>query len=128
MKRLVLLSGPSCVGKGPLLAALKRMYPALAGKLHKVVLYNDRPPRPGEVDGVEYHFRRREEILSFREREDFIVLEVRPGNFQALAKEHIENALQAPGIPFLEAFYKFGGEIRERGWLKENEIVSVFLR
>ena len=127
MKRLVLLSGPSCVGKGPMLAALKKTHPSLAGKVHKVVLYNHRRPRPGELDGVEYHFRRREEILSFRGRSDFIVLEVRPGNFQALAKKDIENALREPGIAFLEAFYKFREEVRERGWLRENQILSVFL-
>jgi guanylate kinase len=37
--RLVVLSGPSCVGKGPLSAGLKRFYPALAGGLTKLVLY-----------------------------------------------------------------------------------------
>ena len=127
MKGIVLLSGPSCVGKGPLLAATERMFPAAAEKLRKIVLYNDRPPRPGEVDGVEYHFRPREEILAFRERGDVIVLEVRPGNFQALAREDIEAALHKPGIPFLEAFYRFGDEMREREWLKGGDIVSVFL-
>ena len=124
---LVLLSGPSCVGKGPLLAAVKRLCPSVAGKLRKVLLYNNRDPRPGEVDGVEYRFRAQEEILVFRERADFIVLEVRPGNFQALAREEIEDAIRTPGIPFLEAFCGFLGEIERSGWLKRDEILSVFL-
>ena len=50
MGRLVILAGPSCIGKGPLHAALKRLYPQLAAGLRQVVLYNDRSPRPGEQD------------------------------------------------------------------------------
>lgn len=127
MKPLVLLSGPSCVGKGPLLAAVKRLYPDLAGRLDRIVLHNDRTPRPGEVDGVEYHFQTRDGILSFQDRDDFIVLEVRPGNFQALSKQEVQRACEGPGIPFLEAFYGFGEKIREREWLKDDEVLSIFL-
>ncbi len=127
MKRLVLLSGPSCVGKGPLLAAVKRLYPSLAVKLRKVLLYNDRPPRSGETDGVDYRFTRRQEVVALQERDDFIVLEVRPGNFQALAKEDVQKALREPGIPFLEAFYRFGDELWKRRWLSEKRILSVFV-
>ena len=57
--RLVILSGPSCAGKSPLDKALGRFYPELRAALQPVTLYNDRAPRPGEVDGVDYHFRRR---------------------------------------------------------------------
>jgi guanylate kinase len=115
------------VGKGPLLAALKRLYPDLAARLDRIVLHNDRTPRPGEVDGVEYHFQTRDGILSFQGTDEFIVLEVRPGNFQALGKEEVHKACEGPGIPFLEAFYGFGEKVRERGWLKGDEMLSVFL-
>ena len=40
MGRLVILSGPSCVGKSPLYVALKKLYPQLAGRLTKLVLYD----------------------------------------------------------------------------------------
>ena len=83
MGRLVVLSGPSCVGKGPLHAGLKKFYPALAGGLRKLVLYDSRAPRPGEVDGVDYHFRSRAFIEALRDKEDFSVFEVR-GDLQAL--------------------------------------------
>ena len=49
--RLVILSGPSCVGKGPLYAALKKFYPDVAGAMTRFVLYDSRAPRPGEVEG-----------------------------------------------------------------------------
>ena len=62
MGRFVMLSGPSCVGKGPLYSVLKKFYPELAGPLQQIVLSNDRDPRPGEHEGVDYYFRPRAEI------------------------------------------------------------------
>ena len=66
MGRLVILSGPSCVGKGPLYAALRRFYPTWADRLDRLVLYDSRAPRPGETDGVDYHFRSRSFIEALR--------------------------------------------------------------
>ena len=54
-KKLILLSGPSCAGKTPLLRALPRVYPEL--RYGVVVLYSSRKPRPGEVEGVDFKFR-----------------------------------------------------------------------
>jgi guanylate kinase len=83
MGRFIILSGPSCVGKGPLHSAFSKFYPESAASLRKLVLYNCRSPRPGEIDGKDYWFRSREEIETFRKRENFIVLDVR-GDLQAV--------------------------------------------
>ena len=77
MERLIILSGPSCVGKGPLYTAFNNFYPESAANLQKLVLYNCRSPRPGEIDGNDYFFRSREEIEGLREKEHFVVLDVR---------------------------------------------------
>ncbi|GAA1297768.1 guanylate kinase [Saccharothrix xinjiangensis] len=50
--RLTVLSGPSGVGKSSVLAELRRMGP----DIHFSVSVTTREPRPGEVDGVHYHF------------------------------------------------------------------------
>src|SRR5512135_468307 len=81
--RLVTLSGPSCVGKSPLDRALARFHPDVQRRLQKVVLFNSREPRPGERDGVDYHFRPRTQIEALRSQERFAVLDVR-GDLQAL--------------------------------------------
>ncbi len=47
--RLVILSGPSCAGKGPLCSALETFYPQIMENMHKLVLYNSRQPRPGDM-------------------------------------------------------------------------------
>jgi guanylate kinase len=64
--RLVILSGPSCVGESPLAKALDRFHPDLSANLQPIVLFNSRSPRPGERDGEDYHFRSCEQIETLR--------------------------------------------------------------
>ncbi len=99
MGRLVILSGPSCVGKGPLRAALAKFYPQVASQLVKIVLYDRRSPRPGEVDGVDYHFRSREDIEGLCGRQGFTVFEVR-GDLQALDGRELERKLASSDVLF----------------------------
>jgi guanylate kinase len=75
--RLVILSGPSCVGKSPLKAALARLHPTLSAGLTKLVLFNSRAPRPGERDGEDYHFRPRSYIDALKSQQRYAVLDVR---------------------------------------------------
>jgi guanylate kinase len=80
---LVILSEPSCVGKSPLERALGRFFPQLRQPLQKLVLFNSRVPRPGEMDGVDYHFRTREQIEALPCDPRYVVLDVR-GDLQGL--------------------------------------------
>jgi guanylate kinase len=50
--RVVVLSGPSAVGKSTLVRCLRERIPGL----HFSISATTRAPRPGEVDGVDYHF------------------------------------------------------------------------
>jgi guanylate kinase len=99
--RLIMLGGPSCVGKGPLCQALKQFFPELEQNLQKVVLYNSRPPRPGEREGVDYYFRSREEIQALHDREGFIFLDVR-GDLQGLDLPELRAILASGRDAFFE--------------------------
>jgi guanylate kinase len=50
--RLTVLSGPSGVGKGTVVAEVRRLFP----HVWVSVSCTTRRPRPGEVDGVQYYF------------------------------------------------------------------------
>jgi guanylate kinase len=97
--KLIILSGPSCVGKSPLSTALGRFFPEIKSSLKPLVLYNDRSPRPGEKDGIDYYFRTREHIESLRENKKYIVLEVR-GDLQALDIEELRESLTQADVFF----------------------------
>jgi guanylate kinase len=97
--RLVILCGPSCVGKSPLVRALRRFYPELAARMRPLVLYNSRPPRPGEQSGVDYHFRTRGQVEALRSDSRYVVLDVR-GDLQAVDLKDLSSRLQGGDLLF----------------------------
>ncbi len=126
MSRLVMLSGPSCIGKGPMIAALKRFHPEVADRLKTLVLYNDRAQRVGEMDGVEYHFRRREEIEALRKDPGYIVVEARD-DLQALELAVIQQIMDEGYDPLFEGNPYVVQKLREAGLLERFATLTVFL-
>jgi guanylate kinase len=124
MGRFIILSGPSCVGKGPLHNAFSKFYPEQAAVLRKLVLYNCRAPRPGEIDGKDYRFRPREEIERLGRKENFIVLDVR-GDLQAVDLSEVDRGL-AQGELFFEGNPFIGRKLLEALGSKVS-LLSIFL-
>ena len=123
--RLVILSGPSCVGKSPLDKALGRFYPELRNRLRKLVLYNSRAPRPDEIDGVDYHFRTREQIEALRAEDRYVVMDVR-GDLQALDVEELSELL-LEGDVFFEGNPFVGRTLQTHPRLAKVNRLSVFV-
>jgi len=67
--KLIILSGPSGVGKSTILHKLIDRYP---GQLRLSVSATTRPPRPNEHDGIDYFFLSPEEFARHREAGDFL--------------------------------------------------------
>src|SRR5262245_33399892 len=123
--RLVILSGPSCVGKSPLAKALTKFYPQLRKALQPLVLYNSRDARPGEVDGVDYHFRSREQVEALKRKDHFAVMDVR-GDLQALDLQELSASL-AKGDVFFEGNPFVGRTLQTSPALGEIPRLSVFM-
>jgi guanylate kinase len=66
---LIVLSGPSGVGKSTILRKLIERYP---DRLRLSVSATTRPPRPNEHDGVDYFFLSPEDFARHREAGDFL--------------------------------------------------------
>jgi guanylate kinase len=67
--KLVVLSGPSGVGKS---TVVPRVMERLAGRLERSISATTRAPRPGEQEGVDYHFLEPEEFVRRREAGEFL--------------------------------------------------------
>jgi guanylate kinase len=67
--RLVIVSGPSGAGKT---SVMRRVFQASPVPLVRSVSATTRPPRPDEVDGVDYHFLHNGDFAERRKRGDFI--------------------------------------------------------
>ncbi len=66
--KLIVISGPSGVGKTTVLKKLFECCPRLLASVSATT----RPPRPGERDGVDYYFLSPEEFQSRRSRGEFL--------------------------------------------------------
>ena len=66
--KLIVITGPSGVGKGTIVRSLTRKYP----QLHLSISATTRNPRSGEVDGKDYYFLSREEFQSAIAEDEFL--------------------------------------------------------
>ena len=86
---LVVLSGPSGVGKDSIICGLKKSnYP-----FHFVVTATTRPRRPAEVDGVDYYFVSVGEFAEMIENEELLEYAVVYGDYKGIPKQHVREAL-----------------------------------
>ncbi len=123
--RLVILCGPSCVGKTPLHKSLAKFHPGLSAKLHKLVLVNSRTPRPGEIEGKDYYFRTREQVEKLRSDKRYAVLEVR-ADLQALNIPELESLLEKGDVLF-EGNPGIGRALQTHQQLARVQKLSVLL-
>ena len=66
--KLFIVSGPSGVGKGSLIAQLKKLFPEFVFPIS----HTTRPMRPGENEGEVYHFISKEEFERGIEAGEFL--------------------------------------------------------
>ncbi len=86
---LIVISGPSGVGKDTVLQRLKeRNLP-----LHFVVTATTRPPRPGERDGVDYFFVSREAFERMIAEDELLEHALVYGQYKGIPKAQVRAAL-----------------------------------
>jgi len=86
---LIVLSGPSGVGKDAVLARMKK----LGRPFHYVVTATTRPKRAGEKNGVDYHFLSRKEFQQMIDKHQFLEWANVYGNYYGVPKHEITSAL-----------------------------------
>lgn len=86
---LIVISGPSGVGKD---TVLRRLF-QLAPDLKYSVSYTTRPPRPGEVDGQSYKFVSEAEFLDLIARKEFLEWAKVYDHYYGTSRRQVEAAL-----------------------------------
>lgn len=86
---LVVISGPSGVGKDMALARMQELgYP-----FYFVVTATTRPKRPNEIDGVDYFFVSMGEFAEMIDNDDLLEYAVVYGDYKGIPKEQVRKAL-----------------------------------
>ena len=86
---LIVISGPSGAGKGTIVKALLDQY----ASIHYSVSATTRPPREGEVNGLNYWFVSREEFLHMREHDELLEWAEVYGNFYGTPRRRVMEAI-----------------------------------
>jgi guanylate kinase len=106
--RLFVITAPSGAGKTSLIDAVMKADPSL--KIS--VSYTTRAPRPGEKDGVDYHFVGDAEFLAMRDRGEFLESAEVHGNRYGTSKKVILDALARGEDLILEIDWQGAQQVR----------------
>ena len=88
---MIVISGPSGVGKDSVLRALKNS----SKPIHHVVTVNTRAPRPDEKEGVDYFFVSREKFEDMIARDELIEYSKVYDDYKGVPKSQIREALNS---------------------------------
>ncbi len=116
---LVVLSGPSGVGKDAALDELKK----LDRPWHFALTATTRPPRSGELDGVHYIFLETETFLKMKERDEFLECAEVYGNWYGVPRAQIRQALRECRDVILKIDVQGAATVRRLA----PESVSIFM-
>jgi len=109
MASVFVITGPSGVGKGTLIAALRERHPELALSVSATT----RAPRPGEQDGVAYHFLTEAEFQRRLEHGEFIEHATFAGHRYGTLRAEVERRTRGGAAVVLEIELQGARQIRE---------------
>ncbi len=106
---LFILSAPSGAGKSSLIGALLKKH----SDMKVSVSHTTRSPRPGEENGVHYHFVSVDEFKALIEKNDFFEWAQVFDNYYGTSKQAIESQLEAGIDVFLDIDWQGAQQIRK---------------
>jgi guanylate kinase len=108
--RLTVLSGPSGVGKGTVVAEVRRVFP----HVWVSISCTTRKPRPGEVDGVQYHFVSDAQFDELIATDRLLEYATFAGNRYGTPRRPVEQHLAAGRPTLLEIELQGARQVRQR--------------
>lgn len=115
---LVVLSGPSGVGKDATLQLMKEQ-----SDFYFVVTATTRPIRPGEIDGKDYHFVSVGDFAGMIDEDELLEYAVVYGDYKGIPKKHVREALASGRDVIMRIDVQGAATVRKL----LPEAISVFL-
>lgn len=117
--RLFLVSAPSGAGKSSLVKALLSQDKSILLSIS----YTSRDPRPGEMDGREYHFIAKEDFLKAQDNQEFLESAFVHGNYYGTSRRWIEDQMANGLDVLLEIDWQGAQQVKSLF----KDIVSIFI-
>lgn len=108
---LIVLSGPSGVGKG---TVRKAIFSQPDTAFEYSISVTTRPPREGEVDGVDYFFKTREEFEELIRQGKLLEYAEFVGNYYGTPLDYVQETLNKGKDVFLEIEVEGAKQVREK--------------
>jgi guanylate kinase len=118
---IYLLAAPSGAGKSTILDGVIAQIP----DLQKIVTYTTREPRPGEVDGEEYHFVTVEEFERMKAADELAEWQTIFGHQYGSSRNRLESAI-AKGRDLISGYDVLGSA--ELMKLYPDNVVTMFIK
>jgi len=107
--QLFIVSAPSGAGKTTLVRKLLEQY----AQIELSISFTTRAPRPGERDGIDYHFVSRSEFDAMRERGDFLEWAEVHDNCYATSRVWLESEMKSGRDVLLEIDWQGASQVRK---------------
>jgi guanylate kinase len=108
---LIVLSGPSGVGKG---TVRKAIFSQPDTEFEYSISMTTRSPREGEVNGVDYFFKSREEFEELIDQDKLLEYAEFVGNYYGTPVDYVRQTLDSGKDVFLEIEVKGARQVREK--------------
>ncbi|MDF2531886.1 MAG: gmk [Clostridia bacterium] len=115
---LIIISGPSGAGKG---TVCKELMSLQLPELEVSVSATTRKPRPGEIEGISYFFKEKEEFVKMINQNEFIEYAQVYDNFYGTPRSYVQNKLESGKDVILEI------DIQGAMQVKKNNPEGVFV-
>ncbi|HOV70343.1 MAG TPA: guanylate kinase, partial [Clostridia bacterium] len=116
---LIIISGPSGAGKGTLCRELLTRHP----EFYLSVSVTTRSPRPGEVEGVNYFFRSKQDFREMIDNDQFLEYAEVFGNYYGTPRKNIDDVLASGRNCILEIEVQGAMRVMQ----KASDYVSIFI-
>ena len=117
--KLFIVSGPSGAGKSSLCSALLKACP----NLNLSISCTTRNPRPGEVNGREYHFLSRDDFESQKKHGAFLEYALVHGNYYGTRQSDVQTMLNDGKDALLEIDWQGAAQVAE----KISSAIRIFI-
>ncbi|MBG1268904.1 guanylate kinase [Nostoc sp. WHI] len=117
--RLIVLTGPSGVGKGTLMRSLLQRHP----ELYYSVSATTRSPRPGEIDGKNYYFISQSKFKQLVAEGEFLEWAEFAGNYYGTPRQAVLNQIHSGKLVVLEIELEGARQIR----VSFPSVLSIFI-
>lgn len=116
---LLVLSGPSGVGKGTVCKALRQLMPDLVYSVSATT----RAPREGEVNGVNYFFKAKQEFQTMIEQDELLEWAEYVGNHYGTPRKFVRETIESGRDVILEIEVQGALQVKQ----KFSEGIFIFL-